>query len=1115
MSEIFRKLVLVPACLLLMFPVLCLGADRLYFVHLVEHDLSSNPRVILEWGPLEGNVPEEIDSFNLYRSINSGDFELLAAMDYQVADPLAIRDFVENDFNQDRQAELIRLLNQMSSAQTPPGPAIDKTNFPGFIHSIIDPASDTFNPLQRMLLIRFHPGVARAAGLAFIDEAPGALPVQYLLTATANGTESLPIGKTPKMSTSLDTVLPAPQGLVQVRTAGCSLIRKNLDDLRVHLNWAVPNQPQDIGLNILTYGYDVFWAETDLGVLDFSAGIPTGLYRVNEKPVVVSGQAPEEEKDGYLVRDTAENHLTGPEWTRGQTFYYYLVARDLAGNYSQAAAPIEATVVDGQPPVSPFRLHTKELSQISGDDALPRLALVWDQINPVNYIRYYGTNRTVCGTDDHEVCTAPSAQACSDETQIRCMDLDVDQYHVFRFDSPREAAAWGTDTDGDLWPDEIEEDEDTDPCDPDEFPDDSPPSERVAVIDQTDTNFQNALADRHVQMVYVDTDLDDTMLDKVFYYRVMARDSSGNLSPMSAPIRGVLYDRTQPEASASLSVLDCSSFFAAHEDTTEYVQASEVLTLVDTTGKAGRFTLFRDCQSSTHMIYDEAVLSGYMDNGMAMINAEDIPASQCGTEGCDGGTTLGYYVVFKDTNGFAMAQSDTFSITSLCSDYNGAVVLDGKCIWNTPLPGAVADGAIKVCADLSLGQTARVYHEIAGKMSPIRTIAYAPDAENDDLSCEEISDMAGLTASDLCLGVRVFSENHVGSGMAYLNCLTVADADASPPPAPLVQGVFSKETQGEEPYFELRWSAPSQGMAGFIVSLTSDAGTKQKTVFPEAPGDNGQFSADIMLSASTDLNTEWCVKMRAIGTDMKMSDWSEQTCAEWTAQEPESLSWPHVSQPPKTGNVRAVFINEGSLGGRPALVFNPDFTTTLSALDCQYSDTGKCIDEVPVCTGSSLCVAWQQETDGTIIDTPVDFSNDAAGNYVYALVGQKNFILYRQEQGRDFVQVSPLIEGFNFSRKSVYVHNITNNFWEWHHYYRLNNPFYFLRNLEESAIGGTDPLTGLALDPAEFIGARMLILDRYPYTPGTTVRYKMVFFDPKTREPSSVQTSNWLTLPSL
>ncbi len=443
------------------------------------------------------------------------------------------------------------------------------------------------------------------------------------------------------------------------------------------------------------------------------------------------------------------------------------------------------------------------------------------------------------------------------------------------------------------------------------------------------------------------------------------------------------------------------------------------------------------------------------------------------------------------------------------------MVLEGKCVWNEPLPGAVADGAVKVCADLSEGQTARVYHEIGGEMSPIQTIAYAPDEENNGLSCVEISDMAGLTPSDLCLGVRVFSENHVGSSMTYLNCLTMAGANAALPPAPLIQGVFSKETLAGEPYFELKWSAPSEGQAGFMVSMKSDAGTKQKTVFPEERTETGQFSYAIMLDASTDLNTQWCVKMRTIGTDMKMSDWSEQTCAEWVAQEPENLSWPHVSQPPKTGNVQAVFINEGPLGGRPALVFNPDFTETLSTLDCEHSSTGKCLDEVPVCTGSSLCVAWQQEADGTIIDTPVDFSNDAAGNYVYALVGQKNFILYRQEQGRDFVQVSPLIEGFNFSRRPVYVVDPTHVTGKWQHYYRLNNPFYFLRNLEESAVGGTDPLTGLAIDPSEFTGARMLILDRYPYTPGATVRYKMVFFDPKTREPSSVQTSNWLTLPSL
>ncbi|MCB2183267.1 MAG: hypothetical protein KQH63_14635 [Desulfobulbaceae bacterium] len=1093
---------------LLLLPSVARAADRLYFVSIVEADSQQGgTQVLLEWGPLEGSIPTEIENFRLYRSINGKPFDPLAEIANQVAAPSVIRGYVQGDINEQRRSELLSILQEMSDSLVPPGPQVTEDNCAEFIHDIISPSSNLYNPLQRMLLVRFHPAVARAAGLAFIDDKIEGEAAQYMLTGVTARGESLPIGKTEEFDPGIPTVLPPPTGLKQVEIGGCSALHKNLDDLRIHLLWDVPAQPQDISLNVLTYGYDVYWSEDDKGLLDFRAGVPEGLFKVNRKPVIVSGAAPAEGKDGFLARDSQENHLTGPIWQRGQNFYYYLVSRDLAGNYSYAGLPIEATVVDTEPPVSPWRLHTEELSDVIGSNATPRLSLVWDKINPVNYIRYFGTDRAVCSTTDSQVCTAPTDDACTDPAQVRCVDLNVTRYHVFRFSSPAAASAWGTDTDGDLWPDNLENSPE-EACDADTYPGGVAPVELAATLDQNNPDVQRDLAAMHQQMVFVDSAIRVDDYNHIFYYRVLAEDGSGNFSALSAPIRGVLYDRNQPDVNASMQALDCDNYSTDHLSTDVYREPGDILTLVDKTGKAASFRLVRHCQGTSTYVPDETPLRGKFIDGFAHINPESFDPSGCDAPQCTGGLVSDYQVFFYNDKGLPMAASTAFDMPQLCStDYYGAILLDDICLWTMTTPGMVAQGPVMVCAELSDGQTARVYNETGGEMSPVATIEYDSDPDNGGQSCIELADMAGLVTADLCLGVRIFSANHVGSGMSYFNCLEMVNPTGPIPPPPLIEGLYSKETAGGEPYFDLRWSAPAEGQAAFVISMTSGQESRNQTVFPESRDTSGQFSQTINLDPATDSGKEWCVKMRTIATSMQTSDWSRQVCATWTATEPENLPWPRVNEPVPTGDVSAFFMKEGSYWGRPVLMLSSNLSLMLTALPCT---DGPCINEVPVCDGTNTCIG-RGEYDGEIYDEAVNFSSALPAQYIPPLVSLKNFLLYRQEEGRDFIQVSPLVEGFSFQQ--VWIDVGGGSHYDWRLFHQLRDPFYFLRNFSEGAISGVDPKTGSAIDAAEHSGVRMVFLDRYPYVAGSTVRYKLVLFDPATGEPKTIKTSNWLTLP--
>ena len=1089
--------------LFIILPATALAGDRLYFVSLVENNQSSGaPQVLLEWGALEGSIPAEINTFMLYRKVDGGAHELLMEIPHSLSAPETIRALILNDGDADRLDGLLTVLNDISASLTPDaGPIILADNFHTFLYDLLNPTSVISNPLQRLLLTRLHPGIARAMGLAHVDASVEAgKTYSYMLTGVTSSGESLPIGQSPEIDPLVPTVLPAPTGLRQVEIAGCSDIRKNLDDLRIHLSWDIPAGPNEIGLNILTYGYDLFWSADNLGPLELNQGIPAALHRVNPKPIVISGPPASEGPDSYLARDSADNHLSAPPWQRPQKFYYYLAARDLAGHYSATSAALEATVVDRQPPAAPWRVHTEEFSQIVGGIATPRLSLDWDQINPVNYIRYFETDRAICSSEDNQVCTAPAAEDCSDIAKLHCVDLDVVNYRIFRFASQKDASNWGIDTDGDLWPDNLEVEHETDPCDAADMPNGQLPPELFQdeagnpFISQDNPAYQRALSPKHIQMHFVDTTLTTDAYNAVFYYRILAEDGYGNRSPLSPPIRGLLVDRSQPTVSADLQSLNCDTFSATHAPTSDLRLDTDLLTLIDQTGKAHGYQLTKYCDDYTGttgdpLLFTTTVMArGTLTDNIAHITAETIAPYDCENTGCAG--AIGYIVTFFDDIGQPLTSSGYFSMIDLCSAYSGAITLDANCFWVAAnSPGQVVSAPLKACVDLSAGQLARVYHEIGGEMSPAATITYSPDAENNGKSCLEMADLAGLVPADLCMGMRVFSENHVGSPMNYLNCLEMLSGAGSPPPPPLIEGVYSKETAEGEAYFEARWSAPQEGQAAFVLAMKSAAGnSRYQTLWPDSQDDSGQFSHNLSLDPSTDLNQEWCVRLRTISTTMQRSDWSQETCATWKSTEPENLDWPRMYEPSAFGSLQAFFINEGAYGGRPALRLSGDLAALIGA-------AGE-LDAVPSCDGSAICV----ESIGDL----VSFTNQNLCSFVTATVSANNFIVYRQEQGKDFVQNSPLVGSLSYG---TWINTKTDET-----FYSLIDPLFTLRNLTDSSIGGVDPENG-ALDPTEFSGARFFFLDRYPHVAGATVRYKMVFIDPMTHEPKNVSTSNWLTLP--
>ncbi|MCB2182797.1 MAG: hypothetical protein KQH63_12260 [Desulfobulbaceae bacterium] len=1054
-------------------------SGSLFFAAIVENDNYGNPQTVLEWGALEGEIPTGITTFKLYRSTDNGDHLWLADIPYNLVGPDTLGNYVLGDLPF-RSDALIENLSRMSVSEG--RGEIDYFNFKLYLYNLLDPASPDYDRLKVMLLSRAHLSAARAQGLAYIDDDVSATSsYHYLLTAVTAAGESLPIGQSSTVDPSQETILPAPGGLVQVRLSECSALAGGLDDNTIHFSWDIPGGPQYMGFNALTYGYELFWSTADLGVLDFRDGIPAGVFRVNQEPVVVSGPAAGLGPDNYLAKDGPENHTEGPLWKPGQIYFYYLTARDITGHYSDSVAPVPLTVSDAMPPRAVWNAHTIEVKD-PVDNTTPRLALVWDAPTSVNFARYYGGNRTLCSADDDEVCWVGSGESCTSDT-LRCADLAVEHYRIFRFDSAQEAAEWGIDTDGDGWPD-IREISGAERCNPNLHPSGTPP-EWIKTIGADDPLTSRNLTETHRQIYDIDYDI--TADNHVYWYKIIAVDGQGNQSPLSPPLRGVLYDRSQPVPAATVSVQDCTyAADSAGDCGTALPEADDVYVLRDLTGDAASYKLMQVCGlNAGYGVAWNLLDSGEFDqDGLARIKNDKFPNTDCIATPCNGFSS--FVVRFFDAGGRSLADTDVFIPKNTCV-FQGCITLEKACEWlQADGSYSVAQEPVRVCVDLQTGQSARVYYQTTDGMSPFYTF---PTAGTNGEACHDFTDLDGLTPADICLGVRVFSENHIGSIMANIGCFELHAKDNQPPPTPLLDAPEPiRNVDGD--FFQLYWSMPAAGIGSYTLKVRGEDGTSYVSLWDRQPDASGRYPY-LQPLAPEDIGKEWCFQLRALGTDMQASDWSLEQCGVWQLEEPENLPWPPVAEPELVaGESIGAFYMATDMDHRPVLVLSDDITPGIESITCQTS--------TPFCDMHTYGTVGDPGVSPCIRDNELVFYSCPACSVMEAQMAALHFIVYRQESGHDFIQISPLIEGFHctteFTTKNLPV-------------YRLQDPFITLMEIDPEVVTGvSDPV-------AIGGGTRVLYKDRYPFKAGSQLRYKLVSINPLTGEPDKVFTSNWVVIP--
>jgi len=1047
--KVFRLYLIFGIMTALLFPGLLSAADRLYFSAIVaDNSYTGKREVFLEWGPFEGEIPKDIKSFQIYRKTAPGGFVPLATINNVLYNSSQINTLFSQTEALLFKQELIESLN--SSQQGQGNPPVDETNYADVLLSLLNPASPSYDSMTRMLLVRMNPFVAICAAMAYIDKTVDtAKTYEYILTAKLlDDTETKPIGRTTLNAGTL-TILPAPANFRQVLVAGCSEIRQGLDDRRIHFAWDIPVEPDKMSLNILTYGYDIYRSDINLGVVNLRSGIPASLVKINDIPIFVSGNPPPEGPDSFLAID--EGDIFEREYLRrGDIFYYYLVARDISGRYSESAGPLAAHVPDRQPPLMPWGIHTEREEVLNVSYTTPMLSLLWDQINPENYLNTYGRNRVVCPeSTSTQICYVPSGKDCSVDIP-RCVDLSVKRYLIYRFASPEEASLWGSDRDGDLWPD-LKEDPnnigvvdpgETDPCDKLSHPPGLPP-ELVAIITHNDPTHTRTLPSGKKVQYFRDPFIKDD--NKVYWYRIQSEDFSNNRSALSPPVRAVLFDRTQPNVDAGIWAWECiyNAYFLGIEKCKEEYKPESIITMIDKTEDAREYALYMKCG------YDIQKLT-LLKRGPIRKRAYIFPGD---IRDCKIASRCTIIVRFYGEKMEFLAEASIF-VTDLCEPI-GCVILDKTCRYVPVRPGQVhsPDDPIQVIVTLKPDECARIYHLIGGNYSPFRVFCADPlyDCGDSDPNtyCFDL-----IPPIDGCLGIRVFSANHVGSGMYRFPCLSM---ELGKPDPPLIENV---ECDCATNKLQVRWASQAYGLVAFIISRQSGSKLIYEAVTNLKPDPaTGQYEHTIFLDAN-DLNIKWCLKVRALNEALEMSEWSSERCQMCCEPvSPPQLPWPPVSEPPTAPQATAFYLQGTNV---LAIVLSDDITydlTTYWSRKCEYID-------VPECNEKLDCFSQR----------PVRFYCTGLCNFLKRSNQMRQFFVYRQEEDKDFVQVSPLIEGFYCDI------NVSSGAEE------LRDPYCFLAKLLSGSVAGVKPETALELVNT----TRLLFLDKYPFKANTTVRYKII-----------------------
>lgn len=1067
------------------------AAEELYFTGVlaplgsISAEGSGDRAVFLRWNEGESALPTDFDTWIL-RGGGVGEIELPVGA---VMSESQIAALYATSADVRAKAEMIRWLDDLDEAT-----AVTNANFAATLRARI--VSDAY---WSFLASRIDIRVAQARYRAFRDDAaPGNGEVEYELLVRSTGGSTRRVGRV-LVDTNEDLIVPAATSFEQVRLGRCDAPETQKDHGVVTLDWdpAGGTVADRYAAAIVTAGYDLYRSPAlepvppTAPLRDLrgeAAGQPanadgtvslSGLVKVNDTPIVVSGAADREtNRRGYNApfsqfQDEAES-IASSGLKPGDTVAYYLVPRDLTGNYGATTAVL-ATIPDLRKPPAPWAVQTWS------DSANDQFTLVWDQVDVRNYYDDYQRGRTYCNLAtarfDRELRFVPEGETCESARAFE-VELDIREYRVYRFERADQAESF-RDSDGDGVAD-LDERELIPglPGDPEGWtspgsacdPGDAPVGADNFLIDAVtvDQAVQRASGRRVIQ--YRD-DFPATRKSDVFWYRIASVSRSGEVGELSAPVRGLFRDRARPLRGPDLDGLDFGL------PTCSY--AALPLTPADpglpfaiddsTSGIAERVRARCDRgtpqaplpYSVTLDVVDEATpgVRGALLPGASCISlvnsCQDIPDSEVQYLDESGSllASLGY------PNGFNQCPLANSFLEETCTPGLLRPIDPGERVVEPPVldfPGAVD------CVSL--------YREIGDTTARLRMICPGDWPVSLDL--------VDLSGELVCLSVAVHNANNVVSSKERLPCFRLpSEAPGPPQPTDLAfDPGLSTAT--------IAWRPPNQVIAGTLVEWKDGDGSIRESRFVPHAGEttlNGEQQTVVDLGAPplAPDSQQWCFRARSVGyapdggEQGQLSEWSASLCAlrlPVGEVAPVYLPWPRIPEPPSGAPLDARYL---TTDGLPTILLGEPLF--ISQASCDTPPPQPCSESVG-------CFP--------VVDEPFEAFCREFCSLIGSAIGESlGFVAYRQARPlgggveSEFVQVTPLVD-----RAHCEYTNFSG---------RLEDPY-----VKYAFFGPGDP----------WDGERLVFVDRFPHVGGQELRYQLVYFGPD-GEITGYRTSNWVVAP--
>lgn len=1090
-------------------PNLVLAAeDQFYFIARqapaasMTQEGQQNKVVYLRWDSIEGKLPSDIVAFRLLRNnepVRSDDFPVNEIMSVSEINKL----YIGNEQTR-RRLEIVTKLNELAISK---GDAFSASNFAVYLHGLIDPNTNTYNPLWSFLGSQTDFNIARARNRAWIDTIPSTGTVEYDLLAVNTFGETVRIGFT-SVELDVETVLLGATNLKQLlnSTTRCDYPENAKDHFTVALDWESPGENLSIAdrfaSNLYLSGFDLYRSRDNLAlnvkqapvrdiaslasqVSSDSRGNPkiSGLEKINQSLVIDSGSI-ENEAKWLEARDLLKRSGLKP----GDRRAYYLVARDFTGNYGPTVKTLVTVPLTTRPP-APWNIRTfadqtssasnPPLSLITSPNAL---LLSWDKVDLTNYMRMFQGTRKYCNATEAQQTGILEFvgidQNCDTDLHIS-VRLDVVDYKIYRF-TDFDVAGRFSDSDGDGVDDSVERQLGMQ-CDASKQPIGATSYLAPAADIQLLNIPQGGLLSNKPARVRLRDNIPAGNKDTVYWYRIASvagtSDDKWRLSFLGKPQRGLFPDRTPPPEPIVEVLKPSNDSCEIIADPSRLWRFQDKTPLINP--KGNRYGL--SCDGAPISLGDN--ISNASVSGTTSLLCKEIVA----LKDCKKGSVLTLQKVGAPACKVAIPKDFSFfqagSIEIVPS--SDTVLEDADAGDDMPIGGAT------------------VIVKPPNNRSCIALFEYIDStATRIGSTC----DPEGLTyrpgAGSFCGYAVTMDENNNISASVHFPC-TLSPAYNKALGAPQILSLDINETEAT---FTFRM--PAEQAAVTMIRLDHDKGEggndRKITSIPSINFSSGEIiSHTVPVGTLQNTKDNFCLSLKAIprssGDSSLNSPWSKKRCYTRTSDgeedKPTYLPWPTVKSAKEAEPLFGGSFSFGSISlmlqntTRDILEFPLTFLHGELAGKCQVRSKGK----VPI----------PYLANSTSVSEEVICTDAGYKVIKNALKPQLNYLLYRQKRAEsepegDWIQVSPLIEFTHFDEISPPL-QVKNLLFKW----RLNDPF----------------IKFVKFDDKDFY--LFIHHDRYPFVTdiafgqkskfGNTpyeFRYQAVYFD-NTHKPIRWRKSDW------